>query len=128
MIRLRSALLVTLPLLLAACQGGPMPVRELNQHPERWEGRTVRLAGRVKGAVMVSGWNAYELQDSTGVVLVVTNQYGTPLGGVPIGLEGEFRRALLIEDRPRIAVIEKRRWNPERGKPAPPESAAPSDS
>ena len=63
-------LLVGALFVLAGC-ASVTPINQLLNDPSRYDGKTVRVKGQVKGAVGGLGVGAYEIQDNTGSLTVV---------------------------------------------------------
>lgn len=97
--------------LLRGC-GGTMPIKTLLDDPGRYDGKTVRIAGEVKGAMGALGYGAYRISDGTGTLPVVSETSGAPREGTRIGVEGLFRAALTLGTETAAVVVEKRRYIP----------------
>jgi hypothetical protein len=76
-------------LLLTAC-AGVTPIRDLLNDPSRYDGKTVRIEGTVKGSVGGLGLGAYEVSDQTGTLTVVSDKSDPPRSGTKIGVKGKF--------------------------------------
>ena len=98
--------------LLAGCKGGTTEIKTLLDDPSRFDKQTVRVAGEVTRSLGVLGYGAYELDDGTGKIPVVTNEGGAPRTGARVGVEGEFRSAYTLGSLSGAAIIEKRRYTP----------------
>jgi hypothetical protein len=98
--------------LLAGCKGSTTEIKTLLDDPSRFDKQTVRVAGEVTRSLGVLGYGAYELDDGTGKIPVVTNEGGAPRTGARVGVEGEFRSAYTLGSMSGAAIIEKRRYTP----------------
>jgi hypothetical protein len=99
-------------LLLSACPGAK-PIKELLDDPARFDGKVVRIAGDVKQSVGVLGYGAYEVDDGTGTLTVVSQGGGgTPRVGAKIGVEGTFKSAFTLGSRSIAVLLEKQRRSP----------------
>lgn len=87
--RSRSLLPLLLVLLISGC-AGVTPIRDLLNDPSRYDGKTVRIEGKVKGSVGGLGIGAYEVSDKTGTLTVVSDQSDPPRSGTDIGVKGRF--------------------------------------
>lgn len=97
----------------AGCKGGgTTEIKALLDDPARFDRTTVRIAGTVKSAIGVLGYGAYEVDDGTGTLPVVTNEGGAPREGATVGVEGEFRSAFTLGTKTAAVVVEKRRYTP----------------
>ncbi len=96
--------------LLAGCKGGILPIKTLLDDPSRYDGKTVRIAGTVSGAVGILGYGTYEINDGTGKLLVVARGGGAPRDSAKVGVEGEFRSAYTIGTHSGAVLLEKRRF------------------
>lgn len=99
-------------LLLAACPGAK-PIKELLDDPSRFDGKTVRIAGEVKESVGALGVGAYQVDDGTGTLIVVSKAgNGTPRVGARVGVEGEFRSAFTLGSQIAAVLVEQKRRSP----------------
>lgn len=94
-------------LLLKGC--GTTPVRQLLDDPGQYEGKTVRIAGEVKGSVGAFGVGAYRIDDGTGTIAVVSEERGAPRDGAMVGVEGTFRAAFTLGSQSVAVILEKKR-------------------
>lgn len=96
--RPRSALwlpLVISVLVLGGC-ASVTPIRDLLDDPSRYDGKTVRIEGKVKGSVGGLGVGAYEVTDETGTLTVVSDKTSPPRTGASIGVKGIFDAVLSL--------------------------------
>ena len=106
-----AAFVIVLALLTAGCKDGAIEIKNLNDDPGRYDGTTVRVAGKVTTAVGILGYGAYRLDDGTGSVLVVS-QKGAPREGAKVGVEGTFRSVFTIQNQSAAAIEETARYEP----------------
>lgn len=121
----RSLLLLPIAVLVVSCKPAMVPIGDLAAHPERYDHKPVAVVGRVKGQVGVSHYAAYELADSTGTVTVASQTASYPLTGIRLAVSGEFHAKMSFEEGARPALLEARRWNPDKTpmvRPEEPES------
>ncbi len=97
---------------LAGCKGGITPIKTLLDDPGRFDKQVVRVAGTVAHSVGVLGYGAFQLDDGTGTLTVVTKEGGAPREGAKVGVEGEFRSAFTLGTESVAVVVEKRRFTP----------------
>lgn len=76
-------------LVLTGC-ASVTPIRDLLNDPSRYDGKTVRIEGKVKGSVGGLGIGAYEVADKTGTLTVVSEKADPPRSGTEIGVKGKF--------------------------------------
>jgi hypothetical protein len=96
-------------LLLTACPG-TKSIKELLDDPSRYEGETVRIAGRVTESIGVLGVGGYRVDDGTGTLTVVLQSGGaSPRVGANVGVEGTFRSAATVGTLTVAALLEKDR-------------------
>jgi hypothetical protein len=82
-------------LVLAGCASVTL-IRDLLDDPSRYDGKTVRIEGEVKGAVGGLGLGAYEVKDKTGTLTVVSEENSPPRNGAKIGVTGKFQALLSL--------------------------------
>jgi len=106
--------LVFVALLLSAvgCKGGVTSIKTLLDDPGRFDKQTVRIAGTVGSSIGVMGYGAYQVNDGTGTLTVVSQQGGAPREGAEVGVEGEFRSAFTLGDRTAAVLMESKRFTP----------------
>jgi hypothetical protein len=105
----RLASLVTLALVLAGC-AGVTPIEDLLNDPSEYDGKTVRIQGKVRGAVGGLGVGAYEVEDKTGRLTVVSQETSPPRTGADIEVKGKFQ-ALLSLGFKSLAVLQEESRN-----------------
>jgi len=76
-------------ILLAGC-ASVTPIGELLDNSSKYDGKTVRIEGEVKGGAGGLGVGAYQVQDKTGTLTVVSDQGSAPRKGAKIGVKGKF--------------------------------------
>jgi hypothetical protein len=111
----RLAVAVSLVALLAGCKASDIqvtPIKTLLDDPARFDKQTVRIAGTVTRAFGILGYGAYDVEDATGKMAVVTQENGAPRVGATVGVEGEFRSAFTMGTTTAAAIIEKGRYTP----------------
>ncbi|HZQ90802.1 MAG TPA: OB-fold nucleic acid binding domain-containing protein [Terriglobales bacterium] len=81
------ALVVAATLVLAAC---PPSVRigDLAADPGRYYNKEVSVSGTVTQSYGALGTGAYELEDGSGKIWVISENYGTPSRGARVGVTG----------------------------------------
>ncbi len=87
----RASVLVTLVLLmlfLAACE--EKRINEIMADPQRYSNREVGVAGNVVQSYSVLGKGAYQIDDGTGKLWVVSDK-GVPRKGARVGVRGKIR-------------------------------------
>jgi len=112
---LRIATVLLLASLLAGCKKSELQVtsiKALLDDPPRYDKQTVRIAGEVTRSLGVLGYGAYEVDDGTGTIPVVTKENGAPRTGAHVGVEGEFRAAFTLTTTTAAAIVEKGRYTP----------------
>lgn len=107
-----TALLVSALFTLAACRG-TVPIRDLLDDPGRYDGERVRVEGRVTGfSFGALGRGAFQVDDGTGTLPVVTRTGGSPREGARVGIEGIFQSVFTFGDRSAAVLLERDRFDP----------------
>ena len=88
-------------LIVGACNEKTTKIKDLLADPGKYDGQTVRIDGL--------GYGAYELNDGTGTLPVVTESGGAPARGAKVGVEGTFHAAYTLGVESRAVVVEKHR-------------------
>ena len=97
--------------LFLACKG-TTPIKTLLDDPQQYDGKTVRIVGQVQGSVGALGYGAYQVNDGTGTISIVSEGGGVPRQGAKVGVEGTFRSAYTLGSQSVAVLVEKRRYTP----------------
>src|SRR5579872_1982722 len=89
-----AALIASLAL-LAGC-ASVTPIRQLLDDPGRYDGKSVKIEGRVRESAGAFGLGTYQVQDSRGAVTVVSERNGAPRTGNRSGGQGIFQARLAL--------------------------------
>jgi hypothetical protein len=84
------------PLVILAGCAGVTPIRDLLNDPSHHDGKTVRIEGNVKGSVGGLGVGAYEVNDNTGTLTVVSQAESPPRTGSKVEVKGKFQALLSL--------------------------------
>jgi len=98
-------------LLLLACPG-TKPIKELLDDPGRFDGQTVRIAGEVTQAAGALGFGAYQVNDGTGTLTVVSEKGGPPRSGSKVGVKGRFEALITLGSKSLAVLREESRSTP----------------
>ncbi len=90
-------LLLAFAALFAACEE-KTTVNKLNGDPARYRGKEVLVVGTVTNSFGALGQGAYELDDETGKIWVIT-QRGVPAKGARVGAIGKFIEGVKFSGR-----------------------------
>lgn len=74
-------------------------IADIASKPLEWEGRTVRLKGKVTTLVAIPLVNVmyYEIEDATGRIFVETRR-GLPAKGENLAIQGEVKNKVVLGD------------------------------
>lgn len=89
--------------LLAGC-ASVTPIGQLLDNASRYDGKTVRIEGQVRGSAGVLGRGAYQVNDNTGTLTVVSEVGDPPRTGARVGVKGIFQ-ALFTLGSKSLAVL-----------------------
>ena len=111
----RFLLLAVLGAVLVAtlgCQGGVTPIKTLLDDPMRFDGKIVRIAGDVGLSAGALGYGAYQVNDGTGTLGVVSQGGGAPREGARVGVEGTFKAVYTLGTQSAAVLMERQRFTP----------------
>ncbi len=94
------------------CLGRVTTIKTLLDDPTRFDGKTVRIAGTVGASAGVLGYGAYQVDDGTGTLSVVSEGTGAPREGVRVGVEGTFKAVFTLGTQSVAVLVETRRFTP----------------
>jgi hypothetical protein len=108
-----TLLLLTLALGAApGCRGvSTTPIKTLLDDPGQYDGKTVAIEGDVTRSYGVLGYGAYQVNDGTGTLSVITKEGGAPRTGAHVGVIGTFRSAFTLGTETAAVLKEDRRTN-----------------
>ena len=92
-------------ILLAGC-ASVTPIGELLQNSSKYNGKEVRIKGEVKESAGLLGRGAYQVNDGTGTLTVISETSAPPPSGSTIGVKGVFQ-ALLTLGSKSLAVLQE---------------------
>lgn len=92
--------------LLAGCPSG-VNIGQLQRESGRYMGREVVIRGRVINSFGVLGTGAYEVDDGTGTIWVLSNGYGVAGNGARVGVVGRFVNGVSMGGRSFASAIQQ---------------------
>ena len=111
---LAPALLVLVLVAMIAVAGckGTTPIKEILDDPSRFGTETVRIKGDVTESMGVLGTGAYQVNDGTGTITVVSQAGGVPRQGAKVGVEGTVKPAFALGSQTVTVLMEVKRVSP----------------
>lgn len=100
-----ASLIISAVLLLAACPS-QTTISKINADPARYRDKEVGIVGTVKDSYGVLGQGAYEIDDGTGRLWVVTRR-GVPSRGARVGAKGRVYTGFNFGGRNYGTVLEE---------------------
>ena len=92
-------------LFISGCKG-TTPIKTLLDDPELNNGKQVQIAGEVTKSPAIPGPDAFEVDDGTGKVFVLSKEHGTPREGTKVVVKGIFYAAISSKTQTFAAVME----------------------
>lgn len=74
-------------------------INDLTANPGRYQGKSVTVAGQVTKSFALLGMGAYEINDGTGSVWVISTGSGVPGKGVRVEVTGEFQSGVTVQGK-----------------------------
>lgn len=96
---------------LAGC-ASVTPIGRLLDDPGRYDGKTVRIEGQVQEAAGALGLGAYQVQDETGTLTVVSDRGSPPRTGARVEVKGVFEALFTLGPRSLAVLREQSRSVP----------------
>ena len=97
---------------LASCRKDVTPIKTLLDDPSRFDNQEVRIAGEVTRGVGVLGYGAYQVQDDTGTLTVISQGGGAPREGAKVGVQGTFKAVYTLGSQSAAVLMETKRYTP----------------
>jgi hypothetical protein len=98
-------------IVLAGC-ASVTPIGELLDNSSRYDGKTVRVKGEVREGAGGLGIGAYQLQDNTGKITVVSDQGTAPRRGSRVEVKGKFESLFSLGSAGVAVIREESRSTP----------------
>ncbi|HET9695304.1 MAG TPA: OB-fold nucleic acid binding domain-containing protein [Terriglobales bacterium] len=97
----RNAYVFPILLLATIFVGCPQQLRigELTSNTGRYANREVTVTGTVVSSFGLLGQSAYELDDGTGKIWVLSQNFGTPSKGTRVGITGRVTQGVNLGGR-----------------------------
>ncbi len=93
---------------LAGC-GGATPIKSILDDPSQYMDRTVTIAGHVTSSAGLLEYGAYQVNDGTGSIAVVSSGGGAPREGAEVVVEGRVKAAFTLGTASATVMVEERR-------------------
>ncbi|HKX27108.1 MAG TPA: hypothetical protein VJ302_05380 [Blastocatellia bacterium] len=100
-----STLIVAASLFFIACPQ-QTTINQINGDPARYRGKEVLIVGTVTNSFGALGQGAYELNDETGKIWVIT-QRGVPSKGARVGAVGKYINGVTFSGRTLGSALEE---------------------
>ena len=97
--------------LLAGC-ASVTPIGELLDNSSKYNGKTVRIEGEVKGSAGALGRGAYQVSDRTGTLTVISEVGSPPRTGARVGVKGIFEALATLGEKSLAVLREQSRSSP----------------
>ena len=108
----RRALPLAVALILLAGCASTTPIGDLLSNSSKYNGKTVRIKGEVTKSVGALVAGAYQVNDNTGTLTVVSEGNSPPPQGTKIGVKGIFQALLTLGSKSLAILKEESRFNP----------------
>jgi hypothetical protein len=109
--KMRKASLFISPLLLAlflvAC--GTTKIADVNHDPGRFAGKEITISGRVSTSVGIFKQGAFEVDDGTGKIWVLSDQFGVPAQDSSVKVTGTVEPGATIAGQPLGTIMRETR-------------------
>ena len=110
--RLASPLSLAAALLVLAGCASVTPIGHLLDDPGRYDGKSVKIEGVVKGSAGGLGLGTYQVQDNTGTLTVLSERGGAPRDGDKIDVQGIFQALVSLGSKSLAVLREQSRSFP----------------
>jgi hypothetical protein len=105
------AVALALTAILAGCER--TKISDINQDPARYAGKDVTIAGQVSSAFGALNQGAFEVDDGTGKLWVVSSGFGVPSQGAKVAVTGRIQSGVTVGGRSFANVL--RETKPRQG-------------
>ena len=95
-------------LVISGCKN-TTPIKTLLDDPGLNNGKQVQIAGEVTKSPAIPGPDAFEVDDGTGKLFVLSKEHGTPPEGTKVVVKGVFYAAISSKTQTFAAIVEAER-------------------
>jgi uncharacterized membrane protein YcgQ (UPF0703/DUF1980 family) len=81
-------------------------IGKIKKAPYKFEGKNIKIKGRVVSSLNLKDLKSFTIQDRTGNILVITNNW-LPLKNDRIRVKGQINSQFLYKDKTMLVLIEK---------------------
>ena len=107
--KIRKASLLISPLLLVlflvAC--GTTKIADVNHDPGRFAGKEITISGRVSSSVGIFKQGAFEVDDGTGKIWVLSDRFGVPTQDASVKVTGTVESGATIAGQPLGTIMKE---------------------
>jgi hypothetical protein len=93
-----AALPILVALFLAGCPTR-ISIADINRDPGRYAGKEVTIAGRVSDSMGALGTGAFQVDDGTGRMWVMSEKYGVPANDAKVSVTGRVQQGFSFGGR-----------------------------
>ncbi|MFN8257534.1 MAG: hypothetical protein U0W24_17700 [Bacteroidales bacterium] len=97
--------LTVLYTLFSLSLGCATSIAKIKKAPQKFEGKTIKVKGRVVSSLNLKDLKSFTIQGRTGNILVITNNW-LPLKNDKITVKGQINTQFLYKDKTMLVVIE----------------------
>jgi hypothetical protein len=100
-------LFALLALLVAGCESAK--IADINRDPGRYAGKEVTISGRVTNSFGALNEGAFEIDDGTGKLWVLSGGFGVPSKGAEVSVTGNVQAGVTFGERSFGTVLRETR-------------------
>jgi hypothetical protein len=78
---------------LTACSSRPS-IADITRDPGRFTGKEITIQGEASGGVGIFGTGLYQVEDGTGSITVLSENFGLPPNGAKISVTGQVQQGI----------------------------------
>jgi hypothetical protein len=95
---------ILVSLLLTGCPTHTS-ISEINRDPGRYSGKEVTITGQVSDSMGALGRGAFQVDDGTGRMWVLSENYGVPANGVKVSVTGRVQQGISFAGRSFATIL-----------------------
>jgi len=103
----RALLLACITVLVASLVGCPSrtSISDINKDPGRFSGKEVTIGGHTSNAFGAMGNGIYQVDDGTGTMWVLSQNFGVPGNGAKVAVTGRVQQGISFGGRNYAVVL-----------------------
>jgi hypothetical protein len=71
-------------------------IGDINRDPSRFNGKEITIRGQASGSFGIMGTGVYQVEDDTGSITVLSENFGFPPSGAKVSVTGQVQQGIAV--------------------------------